>query len=205
MRLPGMDDHTDLRPVPQRTDDERRAAAGLLDVAGGGRRRGASGDGPDLLADVQRRAVRQHRRRLAGAGVVGVAALGVVALVVPAVVPGGSGIVAALGLEDRGASPSPDAVPAPPPADDGPVGPAARAGDSLVLPDAQVEAFVAGVQGQASGTLGVDDARYLGDSGSGSSLSRGGWCRETDLVVESTVTEEGTGERQKTIDVPFST
>lgn len=65
MRLPGMDEHTDLRPVLQRTDDERRAAAGLLDVAGG-RRGGATGSGPDLLAGVQRRAVRQHRRARRG-------------------------------------------------------------------------------------------------------------------------------------------
>lgn len=196
MRLPGMDEHTtDLGPAPERTDDERRAVAGLLDVAGGGRPGGAPGGGSSLLAGVQRRAARQHRRRLAGAAVAGVAALGVVAMVVPAVVPGGgSGIVAALGLEDRGAAPAPDTAPAPPPSEGTGIFASTfdDAGDSMMLTDAQVEAFVGGVQGRAPGSLGNGNADRLPDDGL--SLTVGGWCRDADLPMRVAATAEGAGD-----------
>lgn len=213
MRLPGMDEPTDLPPVPQRTDDERRAAAGLLDAArtpwrGGADGRagvvvtggGPAGDGPDLIAEVERRAARQHRRRLAGAGVAAVAVAAALALVVPAVVPGGGGgIVAAPGLDRGSAAPAPGPSASDlqtSPEDRWPPTAVAAARDALVLTDAQVEAFVTGVQGEPPGTLGIDNARHLRDTVLVGSLTTGGWCRQESLVTQSTATRVDTGETE---------
>lgn len=194
-----MDEFTDLQPVPQRSGDERRAAAGLRDVSRAAPRdrgtdgRGA-GRGAGVLAGIERRAARHHRRRVTGAAALVAAVTAAVAVVVPAVVPGGDGgIVAALGLEDRGASPAPAPVPDPSLAQDG--GPAStfmKAGDSMMLTDAQVKAFVTDVQGEAPGVLGNDNADHLPDNDP--SLTRGGWCEDADLPVTLVSTDKGAGD-----------
>lgn len=198
-----MDEFTNLHPVPQRTEDEHRAAAGLRDVSrAASRERGTktqgAGRGAGLLAGIERRAARHHRRRVTGAAAV-VAAVAAAGLVVPVVVPGGAGqIMAALGLDGQDSAPAPSPTPdaSTPPVDEQPVSAASMVGDALVLTDDQVEAFVAGVQGRPAGALRTDNARYLRDSGLSDSLTTGGWCREVALVTKTTATQEGTGKTE---------
>ena len=191
-------DHVDLHPPPQRSHDERRAAAALADLAGAPGSPGlAHAGGPGALTTVRRRAVRQRRRRLAGGLAASVAAAAAVGLAVPAVVPDGA-IVAALGLTDRGsaapdqAAPAPDAPPDAPAPDD-PTSPAPdpyQVQDAVpglpVLTDREALQLLAGAQdGDGFISLVADGALALSrEPRSARTGDVGGWCRDTPLTMD---------------------
>ena len=92
-----MDETTDIGRTPRGVGEERTAEAFSALIAGGGRPVSPTSTGA-ALADVTRRARRQHRRSLTGGAVVSVAAVGALVLAGPAAL-GASGLLA-----DRGSS-----------------------------------------------------------------------------------------------------
>ena len=190
-----MDHHVDLHPRPERSDDERRTAQGLADLADASGLKGAGGSG--ALATVRRRAVRRRRRRLAGGAVATVAAVAAVGLAVPAVAPGG-GIVAALGLTGRGSAapdpsaPGPDAPPDPsaPDAPTNPVPDPYQVQDAVpglpVLTDREAVQLLARAQeGDGFLSLVADGALALRREPRSARIGDvGGWCGDTPLTMD---------------------